>query len=115
MRTACRLIVEASTPVEINADGLHTKTGRRYFTNRQTSRRTILAHKALRQHLKKHQDWDKRHYAYMGKRHHVHIEECSSGDAFRGIQLKRDFKGEQTPEFKQRAWLYSNEWKERNA
>ncbi len=114
VRAAVNRRIEASEPVYLNADG--RKTGRIHFFDQQRGKRWQFGYKVLRRHLKKHGDAsERRHFVQIGKRHGKHIEEMSSGDVFRSRDGRRDYKGEQQPDFQARAALLRSGWNDRNA
>lgn len=114
VRAAVNRLIDASEPVYFNADG--RKTGRIHFFDHQRGRRWHFGYKVLNRHLKKHGDvFDRQHYVHIGKRYGKHIEEMSSGDVFRHRGDRRDFEGEQSPDFQARAAFFRQGWSDRNA
>lgn len=71
------------------------------------------AHKRLERHLRKHQDMHVRHYALLGFRYGVHIEEYSTGSCYRSIKQWRDQVVEGSTAFRELASKYRREWTER--
>lgn len=115
-RTAVNQLMDDSQPVYEHADGQHEKTGRTHFFDKQNGKRSIFGFKALRRHLKKHQDtFTRRHYIRRGQRYGKHIEELSTGDFYRNLDTRRDYKGEQSPAFRDLAMFWRLGWSNRNA
>lgn len=93
--------------------GAH-RTGRLYFSNRHSKRGVVDGYKQLSRHLRRHQDYRQRHYAhYRTTRKGIRIWERSFGQPL--AMFDRDFKGEATPEFRERRRRYRLGAPERSA
>jgi hypothetical protein len=118
VRAAVNSFMNKSEPATVSAGGRRRveRTGRIYFTNRDSKNGSIIAHRSIDRHLRKHGDiFERRHYAYLGIRYGVHIREYSTGEQRRTINVGRDFRKEQTLEFARRRLQYRIGWSYRCA